>query len=492
MKRKILCVLLCVLAGIFLEAGISFADEPIRIGVMKFQARSEGVSQDQAAAAGDIFARTLAKSKTVRVIEREQLDMIAAEHRLAMTGRVSDQSAAQLGKLAGCQYILIGSVTNLEQTGSSVKFWVFGMNKHHAEATLDVRVVNVETSEVVMSFSETGISELEGSSIQFYGTGKDKVQLSGMLSGAIADAAERLSYKVREAMTGEYAQVIEPGTKEVMINIGDSGGARHGRLYRVYVDGEEIKDADGTSLGRKMNDIAVVKIIDVQKDFSIAESAGSGAGKISLIRKGDKVKPITENELKALVKRKVFPQSRVDTDNAKYENLLSTMNNNTPKRPETKPKVKQGVIPEVKKETNTEAPAVKKSSEKKNSVKKSSSENKSSTKKTKKKKTNTDFTKSSTNPQEIVPTYQLSVEQKKKVLLAHIDADNLGYKSWFAYAKFTELAESYSGDYLAAYKAGVVAHNIGKDSFAEEWFAKALQINPDYEPAKTAQANLKK
>ena len=59
-----------------------------------------------------------------------------------------------------------------------------------------------------------------------------------------------------------------------------------------------------------MNDIAVVKIVDVQNEFSIAQTAGKGAGNIKLIRRGDKIYPISQEELSSLIKRKVFPNTR--------------------------------------------------------------------------------------------------------------------------------------------------------------------------------------
>lgn len=310
MNRKIFCALLALVCLFSFKAEAAVSGSNIRLGVMKFLSRAEGVSADHAAAVGDVFARMLTSSKTISVIERDQLDAIASEHKLVMSGMITEQSAVQIGKLAGCQYMLLGSVTNLEKSGSSTNIWLWGTSKYSAVATIDVRVVNVETSEVVLSLSETGTSSQTGTTLNIYGMTTEKVKLEGMEAGAIADATSRLSLKVREALTGEYAQVLEAGGKEITLSIGGTSGAQHGKLFRVYVDGPEIHDADGSSLGHKMNDIAVVKIVDVQRDFSIAESAGKGAGNVNLIRRGDKIYPVTPEELQSLIKRKNFPSSR--------------------------------------------------------------------------------------------------------------------------------------------------------------------------------------
>ena len=331
MKKKIfLCLFACLIS---IRADAALPEKQVRLGVMKFLSRTEGLSADHAAAVGDVFARMLTSSKTISVIERDQLDAIASEHKLIMSGMVTDESAVKIGKIAGCQYMILGAVTNIEKSESSTNVFIFGTSKYSAVATIDVRVVDVETTEVKLSLSETGTSSQKGTSFNFYGLTNDKLALEGMEAGAIADAASRLSLKVREALTGEHAQVIDADSKEVTLSLGATGGAQYGKLFRVYVDGTEIFDADGNSLGHKMNDIAVVKIVDVQRDFSIAETAGKGAGNISLVRRGDKIYPVTPEELQSLIKRKAFPKSRAQETkkNSELDDFLKDARNENAK-----------------------------------------------------------------------------------------------------------------------------------------------------------------
>ena len=285
---------------------------PIRIGVMRFLARTDGISADHAAAIGDIFARVLTSSKTITVIERDQLDNIASEHKLSASGMFTDETAIKIGKIAGCQYMLLGAVTEYHTRASQTDIWLVKKKQHEARVTIDVRVVNVETTEVIMSMAETGEASHKQTQGQmpWIGAVTRDADISGVEAEAISDASSRLSYKLREALTGEYNQVLEADGKEVTLSIGLTSGAQVGKLYRVYVDGKEIFDSNGRSLGKKMNDIAVVKIVDVQKDFSIAAIADKKAGNINLIHRGDKIYPITKDELKSLINRKVFPKTR--------------------------------------------------------------------------------------------------------------------------------------------------------------------------------------
>ena len=89
-----------------------------------------------------------------------------------------------------------------------------------------------------------------------------------------------------------------------------NSGAQIGSLFRVYVDGREIRGADGKSLGREMNDIAVIRITRLQPEFCNASLADKKAGNLALIRRGDKIFPVTEEEMQEMIKNKVFPKSR--------------------------------------------------------------------------------------------------------------------------------------------------------------------------------------
>ena len=313
MTRKLLTALFALLVFVNTSSAEEVSSsKPIRIGVMRFLARTDGISADHAAAIGDIFARVLTNSKTITVIERDQLDTLASEHSLSSSGMLTDETAIRIGKIAGCQYMLIGAVTEYYTRGKHTDLWLVKKSEHEARVTIDARVVNVETTEVIMSLSETGEAKHKQTYEQmpWIGPVTKNADISGVEAAAISDASSRLSYKIREALTGEYNQVLDSDGKEVTLSIGLTSGAQRGKLYRVYVDGKEIFDAYGKSLGKKMNDIAVVKIIDVQQEFSIAAIADKKAGNIKLIHRGDKIYPITNEELSSMIKRKVFPTSR--------------------------------------------------------------------------------------------------------------------------------------------------------------------------------------
>lgn len=68
----------------------------------------------------------------LRVLERQNLQDLLTEQRLALSGRVDESSAIEIGKLLGVQYIFVGAVVSM---GNQLR--------------VDIRATDVETSEVV-------------------------------------------------------------------------------------------------------------------------------------------------------------------------------------------------------------------------------------------------------------------------------------------------------------------------------------------------------
>ena len=68
----------------------------------------------------------------LQVIERAQLNDVLTEQRLALSGRVDEGSAVEIGKLLGAQYMFYGQVASIA-----------------GNLRLDIRAVDVETTEVI-------------------------------------------------------------------------------------------------------------------------------------------------------------------------------------------------------------------------------------------------------------------------------------------------------------------------------------------------------
>ena len=280
-------------SALLLAASLSIkpSEAVIRLGVPKFQSESGTFQSGQLDIITDNFINTLAGSKSIAIIERSRFDMIAREQKLNLSGLVDTAYAVKIGKLAGCQYMIAGSVYQKEAVN------------------IVVRVVDVNTGEINFSMSENSSSS----------------NISSLIS-----AASLLGNRVREEIAGEYAYVSEVKGRSIHISRGSKDGVHRGDLYRVYADGAEVLDAEGKSLGHDVIDIAIVRIKDARPNFSIAEIVKNG-GQAEYVKRGSKVENISEEYAQELIDSGVFAAKRHS------ENLRRNNDRKTASKPEEKP-----------------------------------------------------------------------------------------------------------------------------------------------------------
>ena len=237
----------------------------------------------------DMLVTALVKSEKFKVYERAALDKIMREQKLGQSGNVTQQTAAQVGKLLGVQYAILGSVTEFGYkkggVGGRIKGVRVGVNKYDAVVAIDVRIVNTETAEILLS--ETVRKQKSKSSVGI-STPKldfrDKSRFDDSLVGkatreAIDNIVEILDKKIK---AGElHAKVIKVDSQgNVIINKGSIAGVKVKDVLYVYREGEALIDPDtGLSLGSELEQIGTIKII--------ADMLEGKASKAEVISGGD-------------------------------------------------------------------------------------------------------------------------------------------------------------------------------------------------------------
>jgi TolB-like protein len=127
--------LLLAAGGVDVTAQSDTSENAPTVAVMDFTGFMLGQSGNSAPvgkAVSSMLVTELSERDGMRVIERSQLQDLLEEQRLALSGRVDESTAIEVGKMLGVQYMIFGNVTNI---GEQVR--------------LDMRAVNVETSEVL-------------------------------------------------------------------------------------------------------------------------------------------------------------------------------------------------------------------------------------------------------------------------------------------------------------------------------------------------------
>jgi len=120
-----------------------------------------------------LLSNELAATNEFRVVERQKMDAIIQEQNLMASGRAKLSNAAQMGKLFGAQYLVMGTVTSYEEqtksSGSGLSFGGISVGGKSAQAyvAVDIRVVDTTTGEIAFVRTIEGNSKSGGSNMSF-------------------------------------------------------------------------------------------------------------------------------------------------------------------------------------------------------------------------------------------------------------------------------------------------------------------------------------
>ncbi len=286
-KQKLLIIIMLIFSPYILFAGLP------RISVMALENKTGWRAYDIGNGMADMLVTALAKTKKFKVIERSELKKVLEEQNLGLSGAVTPQSAAKIGKLLGVQYIIIGSINEYGTKSSGVGLFGVGVKTHTAEVGLDIRVVDTTTAEVAASVSghgseSTGAVEINNADIMPTDVHIGSPQFNTTLIGkATREAVDDAAEKVTEELGGKWeGAIMKVEGNVVLINGGENVEIEEGDVFKVLRRGEELTDPEtGESLGSEEEVIGKIEVIKVLKKFSKAKIIeGSG------FSKGDKVK----------------------------------------------------------------------------------------------------------------------------------------------------------------------------------------------------------
>jgi hypothetical protein len=142
-------MLIIAVTAIFI-ANVTNAQDRMRIAVMDF---NPGVGADASMVSGlsDMLINSLFDTRRFTIVERTQLDQVVREQGFQRTN-LSAGEIARIGRILGVEYVLVGTV-NVITTGRTLEQVKTGMR--YAEYNLDVRIVSVESGEIVATAGMT-------------------------------------------------------------------------------------------------------------------------------------------------------------------------------------------------------------------------------------------------------------------------------------------------------------------------------------------------
>ena len=136
------------------------------VAVLPFRnkaAVSEQLSLQDASLVSDFVMEQLIDARRFKIIERESLEDIVKELNYNASGLIDPETAVQIGKQKGVQFLIAGSIAGLSTKTSGLslsdsRLAEMNLNKMTVVANITARFINVETGEVVLAASGTGES----------------------------------------------------------------------------------------------------------------------------------------------------------------------------------------------------------------------------------------------------------------------------------------------------------------------------------------------
>jgi curli biogenesis system outer membrane secretion channel CsgG len=279
-----------------------------------------GTDVDVGKGIGDLIVKRLVQDGTYSVIERKALDKILAEQNFSTSDRANPASAAKIGKILGLDAIIIGSITQFGGENKNTKvggagggfggFGIGGFSKKSSKAivTIDARIVDIDTAEILAVADGKGESKRESTSLLGgggswggWGVGGVDMSTSGfestIIGEAVKAAVDQLSVgliagntrlQIRTIIVEGLVAAVEGDA--IVLNVGVKTGIKVGDQLSVERVTREIKDpATGQVIRRMTSKLGIVQVTEVD-DISAVCKIVAGTG----FKVGDMAKTVTQ------------------------------------------------------------------------------------------------------------------------------------------------------------------------------------------------------
>ncbi|MEI8243616.1 MAG: CsgG/HfaB family protein [bacterium] len=166
-----------------------------KVAVLEFDDQTDYGHGRIGRSAASVLTTYLDRSQQFALYERERLSRIVEEQQIAAGGKVDANAAAAIGRKAGVDFVVIGTVSSFGYRTRRNQVLIFGSSvTRQAEATVDVRLVEVATGRILASESGRGVVEVGTSQVMGVGSsaGYDETMAGNALRAAISKFVDKL------------------------------------------------------------------------------------------------------------------------------------------------------------------------------------------------------------------------------------------------------------------------------------------------------------
>lgn len=212
----------------------------------------------------DILSARLTETGKFIMLERADLDKVTKE--AGLSGLESS--------IVGADYLIVGSVSEFGRSSTS-EVGIFSRNKKQvAKATVNVRLINVKTGQIVFSEEGSGESDSEANSV--FGVGERAGYNSSLDDNALSAAISKLTSNLVENLLDIpwRSYIVDESDGAYIIAGGAEQGIESGDEFKVLAPGKTVKNPQtGLDIELPGKTIGHLQVI---------QTAGSGQNEISI------------------------------------------------------------------------------------------------------------------------------------------------------------------------------------------------------------------
>lgn len=182
----------------------------------------------------DMFLQSVMNTNAFLVFERPDLSLVQNE--LALQGQSTDQ-------IVGVDTLVVGSLTEFGRSTTGKRGFFTTSQQQVATATVDLRLVDVNTGRVLASYTGTGDSSIEQSRVLGFGTvaGYDGSINDRAIGAAVNAAVAQMAANVLSQPWS--ADILTVQNDRIYMSGGEAQGVKPDMTFAVYKKGENVRSA---------------------------------------------------------------------------------------------------------------------------------------------------------------------------------------------------------------------------------------------------------
>jgi len=212
----------------------------------------------------DMLTTSLVKTARFEIVERNKINKVFKEQNFGMSGMVDENTAAEVGKLLGAEYVVFGSITSATRRDIDK----FGYILVRIEVGIDVRAVNTTTGKILLSESAIGVSESKLITTAAGVIVSGAIDYNSAYADASRDAITIVGRKISDLspLIG-FVIIVEPN--QVLIDVGEEQGVKKGDSFVAFMVGDKIlHPVTGKHIGWKKEILQELQVVSTEKTMS--------------------------------------------------------------------------------------------------------------------------------------------------------------------------------------------------------------------------------